>query len=793
MPLPDDGSIPWPPPHLAKPFAEMERLAAWWIGDPEELSAVYGGTTQTASTSEKSFDRPAQYRGGVAGAVARWWWGQPTTPQQQRSKVHIPLASEIATASADLLFSRAITVTFGDEDARRAERDAAVQDAQDIADQQAADDHAAAMDEAGVDPDAPDPLTGLPPTPPKADPVEAPDVPPDPAQARFDQLRESSGLDATLLEAAEIAAALSGVYLRLCWDAEVQDGPWIDIVHPDSAVPEWRYGRLWAVTFWRELEDADPNARKGRVIRHLERHERGMILHGLYEGDRDSLGRQIPLSEAPDLEGLVEDLEDGNKIPAVEGRLTAVYIPNMRPNGAYRRFPQLQPLGRSDYTPAVMQLMDQLDEVMSSWMRDIRIGKGRMVVPEQYLDPQGRGKGAVFDEDREVYSTLNILPTAGGPPQITATQFAIRVDEHERTARALMDAIVRGAGYSSQTFGSDSEGAGAATATEINAREKRSVLTREKKIRYWDGELSNLFYTWMLLDAQLAGVQAPPPAADTQAKPGQQGGDAPAEPGKGTGTDGTKPLAGKQGQPQPGQPGTKPSPDGAKNSAAKPGAQQQDEDDAEQDDDAQPPAGKRRPFGKGKGAAPFGKKPAPGQQEPGQADATPGQPPAKPGQPPQGGKPGARPTLGALARAKPFGDQAGQPGDDEQDPNAAVDPNAPAPPVIPDGPPELTWPALADADQLTLAQTAQAIFAASAASKYTLVKLLHPDWDEDQVQDELARMDEDAQSAAPAPDPMGMGAEQPLGGPPMPSGGDQQDDPEADDGGDSGGGGFPFQ
>lgn len=788
MPLPTGGNTPWPPPHLTAPFTEMERLAAWWLGDPEQLSAVYGGTAM-ARSSEHSFDRPAQYRGGVVGAVARWFWGQPTSPQQQRTKVHVPLASEIAAASADLLFSRAITVTWGDEDTRRAERDAAVQDAQDLADQQAADDHATALDEAGIDPTEPDPLTGLPPTPPKADPVDAPDVPPDPAQTRFDQLREASMLDATLLEAAEIAAALSGVYLRLVWDEDLQDGPWIDVVHPDSAVPEFRYGRLWAVTFWRELVSADPQQSRGKVVRHLERHERGVILHGLYEGDRDNLGRQIPLSEAPDLEGLVESLEDGNKIATVEGRLTACYIPNMRPAPQWRRLPQLAPLGRSDYTPPVLALMDQLDEVMTSWMRDIRLGKARIQVPEQYLENQGRGKGAVFDGDREVYTTLNLLPVPGGPPQITATQFQIRVDEHERTARTLMDQIVRGAGYSAQTFGSDSEGT-ATTATEVNARERRSVMTREKKIRYWDHALSDLFYTWLLLDAQLAGVQAPPPAADTPPKPGQQpDGDAPAEPGKDTGTGGQKPLAGKQPTPAPGPPGTKPAPGDAK-TAAKPGAQQGQDGEDEQDDAAQPQAGKRRPFGKGK--PPFGKNPAPGQQQDGGQGAppvgAPGQPPAKPGQAPQAGKPGRQgPTLGALARAQQ--QPTADPMADDQDPNAIVDPNAPAAPVIPDGPPELTWPALADADMLTLAQTAQAIFAASAASKYTLVKMLHPDWDEDQVQDELARMDEDGKTDAP-PDPMSLGAEQPLGGAPfgqgpMDDGSGDQSDPRQDDGNDS--------
>lgn len=40
---------------------------------------------------------------------------------------------------------------------------------------------------------------------------------------------------ATLREAAEICAALGGVWLRGAWDRELAPRPWIDSVHPDAA------------------------------------------------------------------------------------------------------------------------------------------------------------------------------------------------------------------------------------------------------------------------------------------------------------------------------------------------------------------------------------------------------------------------------------------------------------------------------------------------------------------------------------------------------------------------------
>ena len=63
--------------------------------------------------------------------------------------------------------------------------------------------------------------------------------------------------------------------------------------------------------------------------------------------------------------------------------------------------------------------------------------------------------------------------------------------------------------------------------------------------------------------------------------------------------------------------------------------------------------------------------------------------------------------------------------------------------------PRVSFPAFSAPTQLELAQTAQALRAAEAASTYTLVKLVNPDWDDDQVDEEVERINE--ANAAPAP------------------------------------------
>ncbi|MFJ6052314.1 phage portal protein [Streptomyces sp. NPDC092307] len=310
-------------------------------------------------------------------------------------------------------------------------------------------------------------------------------------QDRLDELAESDGIANGLLEAAEVAAALGSVYLRVTWDRSLADRPLLTSVHPDAAVPEFRWGRLAAVTFWRELTSTS-----GIVWRHLERHEPGRILHGLYQGSADSLGVRVPLTEHVEVADLAASLgPDGDAIETGIEQLTAAYCPNIRPNRKNRG----SVFGRSDYAAPVYDLFDSLDTTWTSWIRDLRLARARLLVPDGYLRDHGPGQGSSFDEDREIWQLLNIPPTEQGGNQITLSQFAIRVDEHERSANAITRQAVQSAGYSVATFGLGDQGP-AITATEVKARERRSMTTRGKKVRYWSPPVSDMLFVMLLLD-----------------------------------------------------------------------------------------------------------------------------------------------------------------------------------------------------------------------------------------------------------------------------------------------------
>lgn len=288
------------------------------------------------------------------------------------------------------------------------------------------------------------------------------------------------GLVSTLAEGAEVGAALGGRYHRVTWDSGRVFASTIDT---DAAYPTFTWGRLTAVTFWHVLA-IDGQA----VTRHVERHELdaqgdGVVLHGLYIGTSDRLGQRHPLNQHPATAHLTVDA-DGALIGTRTPGLMVEYIPNQTPNRRWRKDTIGRNLGRSDFD-GIEPLMDALDEAYSPWMRDVRNGKGRILAAESMLDDHGPGRGASLDLDRGVFVGLpGLLPDRNATAlPIQVVQFAIRVEEHLRTCQQLVEDIFRSAGYSAQTFGEGPDSA-AMTATEVQSRERRSYLTRNRKLRH---------------------------------------------------------------------------------------------------------------------------------------------------------------------------------------------------------------------------------------------------------------------------------------------------------------------
>lgn len=315
------------------------------------------------------------------------------------------------------------------------------------------------------------------------------------AQDRLDMLLNTPQQASALLVAGESCAALGDTYGRIVWDPDIADNAWIDYVDADRAIPTFKWGRMVDCTFWTVLGGTPT----GEVWRHLETHKPGRIVHRLFKGEHGHLGTQQPLESHPDTESIGADADGA--IATGTDRLTAGHVPNQKPNPAYRDDPQLRHLGRADLSPDILPLFDQLDETMSSLLRDVRQGKGRIVIPEHMLDTDGPGRGGRFDMDQEAFTGVSSLSPDASPSSIQSVQFAIRHSEHGAVVEQLTREIIRRVGYSPLTFGMSDERA--QTATEINAKSTSTETTRTAKTRLWSNMLAPLARTLMEVDAYL--------------------------------------------------------------------------------------------------------------------------------------------------------------------------------------------------------------------------------------------------------------------------------------------------
>lgn len=455
--LPDQSSQPWPPATWA-PFAEdIARWDRWYSGEAENLA---GEQAPSRNLIVKAWAKVNGHDVPVSSGAT----------QAAERRLHVPAAADIASTGADLLFGDAPSFTIAE-----------------------AHEEPAMIPATDTEPERPGDPT------PEQQAAAA-------AEARLHELIEDDGWSSTLVEGAEINGALGGVFLRPVAAPDVADHPILTVVHPDRAVPVFQFGYLTQVTFWQELTGGG----KGEIWRHLEEHTRGQIAHGLYCGTSTELGQRRHLAMRDETLGFATDDTDqygGGVIDlAAAGvdKLLAGYVPNGLPNRRHRT----EPVGRSDYANCE-PLLSALDEVWTSWVRDIRLAKARLVVPDEFLDGGGRGQGSTFNMDREIFSPLAIDPAHADKAGMTLVQFEIRNEEHAATAEAIFTQIIQAAGYSPQSFGMQGDGA-AITATEVDAHAGRSDRTTGRKQSHWKRALEDVAESMLLLDVAYFGSTVTP-------------------------------------------------------------------------------------------------------------------------------------------------------------------------------------------------------------------------------------------------------------------------------------------
>ena len=432
MPLPMDTSKkPWPPKEWTPLVQDMQLADAWYSGDPDRLMACYGGVSSSTKTQQNSFERSfgISFKGGIE------FWSRRSNDPANRGvpRVHVPAAGDIAARAADFLFGESPTIQIPEAHEEKVDKEAIK------------------------------------------------------TEARLQELVQLLQIEALLNEAADMASGIGGIYLVPGWDSDIVDHPFMTIVPGDNAIPEFRYGQLSAVTFYRTVK-----TEKRKVWRHLEKHEPGVVYHGLYEGDKDVLGDQKSLDYLDETQGFENEVE----LPEGIDGLLASYVPNALPNRKRRIR-----VGRAD-TAGAESLMDALDETWTSWMRDIRLGQAKVFAPSDWLTRTGRGEGSSFDHDQDVFVKLNVDPLSKEAMNITPNQFAIRYEEHKGTYLELFEQIIHAAGYSPQSMGLHIEGQ-AESGTALKIREGASYKTTTKKRRFFEPAVASALEKLLIIDKEV--------------------------------------------------------------------------------------------------------------------------------------------------------------------------------------------------------------------------------------------------------------------------------------------------
>ncbi len=430
MALPTPNSA-WPPEDFVPALDVMRVHDALYSGDMAFLQEFYSrGEVARATHQHKGESYRGGFRGIFGTGMSRLFWGKPVNGNARRTVSHMPLAADIATMKSDMLWA--------------------------------------------------EPPTFLAQTQGTTGRTAAPKI----QQGRADLILNSDDHQFMLNEGGEMTSALGGLFYRVNWNTELRDHVWVEAVDADSAIPEYRGGMLDAVNFWTTHQD------DRFYWRHLERHERGYIIHALYLGEERNVGTPVPIQSHPsteswaDLPGTTTGDNFEVVIPTGLDRLTVTYEPNVRRNREFRRAGGLlSQIGRSDFQ-GVESKFAELDEGWSSYLRDLKLGRARVFVTEDMLSTGGPGSGARFDEEQEIFTQMSSLGEGMSGidgATMSAQQFAIRWQEHERFMLTATKVILRSAGLGTRDY---DEGTGMMTATGELRRDKREETTRDKRKRY---------------------------------------------------------------------------------------------------------------------------------------------------------------------------------------------------------------------------------------------------------------------------------------------------------------------
>jgi A118 family predicted phage portal protein len=189
--------------------------------------------------------------------------------------------------------------------------------------------------------------------------------------------------------------------------------------------------------------------------------------------NQDILGFYYPLNDIyPDIEPIVD----------IKGLKTSLFSYYRTPTA--NNVDDNSPLGLSMYGNAY-DTLQALDIAYDSLVREIRLGKKRIIVPvtavKSVVDENGQMR-RFFDENDEAYEALNIDDAEA--LKIQDNSLELRIKEHAESINAHLSTLCLQMGFSSATFSFDQQN-GIKTATEViseNSKTYKTVKTFQTQV-----------------------------------------------------------------------------------------------------------------------------------------------------------------------------------------------------------------------------------------------------------------------------------------------------------------------
>lgn len=396
------GKSSFPPKGWGYWFLKYNEWASWYSGDPQQLLDFY---TRTAA--------------GLQGSKEKFW--ARLESEERNGIVHMPLAGDICSTSADLLFSETPIFKY-DQDVEGGNR--------------------------------------------------------------VSKFIEVNGFNSILLESAEISAALSGCILKLDIEPKLEEVPIVNVISPLQFLPTFWRGRLWEVLFFRVVKTDDSNVyrlfeNRCRVGNSL------LIEFRLCKGTINKVGKEIDVNSLTETENLsLEPIEYKNMnglgcVYVPNMRPNKLDVGNTL--GINDFSGEISLLDSLDF--AWTSWMRDIELGMGQIFVDeelLQTAKTDVNGTDVFLN-----KFSKFQKSFIKLNLTNWkMGSDSGAKPIDAVQLDIRVDEHMKTCSELTQQIISNCGYSPQTFGIGEFG-NAQSGTALKIRENKSQKTRSKKEKYF--------------------------------------------------------------------------------------------------------------------------------------------------------------------------------------------------------------------------------------------------------------------------------------------------------------------